>query len=231
MGQVAVVTGAARNLGSAIALSLAAQGFDVVVNTRRELAQAQQVADRATSLGVAALAVEADVSDEVAVTEMFRQASGLGDVRVLVNNVALRTRVSFDDLTLEDWRTAHAATLEGAFLCSRSAVPLMRRLGGGRVVNILGGNAMAGDPTRVHVASAKHGLVGLTVSLARACAADGITVNAVSPVGLTGLHGDAEALQAGRAQVADVVSFLASAAAAGVTGQVIDVGWTERYAK
>jgi 3-oxoacyl-[acyl-carrier protein] reductase len=225
VGHVAVVTGAARNLGSAIALSLAAQGFDVVVNTRRDLAAAQQVADRATSLGVTARAVVADVTDEAAVTDLFRQASALGDVRVLVNNASLRSRVSFDDLTLEEWRTAHAVTLEGAFLCSRAAVPLMRRLGGGRVVNILGGNAMAGDPSRVHVASAKHGLAGFTISLARACATDGITVNAVSPVGLDG--GD-EQLQAGRQRVADVVTFLASAGAAGVTGQVIDVGPTER---
>jgi 3-oxoacyl-[acyl-carrier protein] reductase len=226
VGHVAVVTGAARNLGSTIALSLAAQGLDVVVNTRRALDEAQQVADRAASLGVAARVVVADVTDGAAVTEMFRQASDLGDVRVLVNNVSLRTRVSFDDLTLEDWRSAHAATLEGAFLCSKAAVPLMRGLGGGRVVNILGGNAMAGDPSRVHVASAKHGLVGLTISLARACAADGITVNAVSPVGL---HGDVQQLQAGRQHVADVVTFLASAEAGAVTGQVIDVGRTERH--
>jgi 3-oxoacyl-[acyl-carrier protein] reductase len=228
VGQVAVVTGAARNLGSVIALTLAAQGFDLVVNTRRNLEEAQRVADRATSLGVTARAVAADVTDEAAVQDMFGQASAVGDVRVLVNNAALRSRVPLDDLSLAEWRTATAVILDGAFLCSRSAIPLMRGAGGGRVVNVLGGNAMAGDPARPHVAAAKHGLVGLTLALARACEADPITVNAVSPVGL---HGDDAQLRVGRQHVADVVGLLVSDSAAAVTGQVIQVHGARRTAR
>lgn len=221
MGQVAVVTGAARNLGAVIALTLAAQGFDLVVNTRSNIDEAQQVAERATSLGVTAIAVAADVTDEAAVQDMFAQASAVGAVRVLVNNAALRSRRALDDLTLAEWRTAVGVILEGSFLCSKAAVPLIRAGGGGSVVNILGGNALAGDPDRVHVASAKHGLVGLTLSLARACAGDGITVNALSPVAL---HGEDAQMRAGRQQVADVVSFLVSKSATALTGQVIEVG-------
>jgi len=226
MGQVAIVSGAARNLGAVLALALAQAGFDVVVNTRQDIEGAREVAREAESYGVSALAVAADVSDAAAVERMMDEASRLGDVHVLVNNASLRSRSAFHDLTPAQWRSAMAVTLDGAFLCSQAALPLMVAGGGGRIVNILGANAMAGDPERVHVSAAKHGLFGLTLGLSRACAADGVTVNAVSP----DVPGSTD-VDLRRHQVADVVTYLASQAAAAVTGQVIRVGDAENAAR
>lgn len=214
------MTGAARNLGSVIALSLAKQGFDVVVNTRSSQDEAELVAARVQEHGVKALAVSADVTDAAQVSAMFEAAASLGDVRVLVNNAAIRSTHSFANLTQDDWIRTHKVILEGAFLCSQRAVAAMRSGGGGRVINILGGHAMAGDANRVHVSAAKHGLVGMTLALSMACREDAITVNAVSPAGMSG---SVAAMGAKRQQVADMVTFLASPRAAAVTGQVIEV--------
>jgi 3-oxoacyl-[acyl-carrier protein] reductase len=214
-----VVTGAGRNLGSVIALALARDGFDVVVNTRSDIGGARAVCSRIEALGVRARAAVADVTDATAVARLMDEAHELGDIRVLVNNAALRNRVSFGELTLEQWRATLAVTLDAAFICSHAA--LDRMSGGGRIVNILGANALAGDPDRVHVSAAKHGLVGLTRALAAACAGTGVTVNAVSPAGL---QGEPAQLEQRRREVADVVAFLSSHAASGITGQVIEVG-------
>ncbi|MGH3383597.1 MAG: SDR family NAD(P)-dependent oxidoreductase [Nocardioidaceae bacterium] len=221
MTSVAVVTGAARNLGREIVLGLARQGLDVVVNTRSSGSEALGVAQEAQRLGVRALPFEADVTDEQAVAEMFSAAASLGSVRVLVNNAVLRKDASFDTMTFADWRGVQAVTLDGAFICARAAVPLLLEGGGGCIVNMLGGNALAGDARRAHLSAAKHGLVGLTLALASAYARQGITVNAVSPVGMK--TDSREALQERRRAVADVVCFLASPQARAVTGQVVDV--------
>jgi 3-oxoacyl-[acyl-carrier protein] reductase len=219
VGKVAVVTGAGRNLGSVIALALARDGFDVVVNTRSDIGSARAVCSRIEALGGRARAAVADVTDATAVARLMDEARELGDIRVLVNNAALRNRVPFGDLTLEQWRAALAVTLDAAFICSHAV--LDRMSGGGRIVNILGANALAGDPDRVHVSAAKHGLAGLTRALAAACAGIGVTVNAVSPAGL---QGEPDQLEQRRRQVADIVAFLCSQAASGITGQVIEVG-------
>jgi 3-oxoacyl-[acyl-carrier protein] reductase len=216
---VAVVTGAARNLGRSIALALSAAGFDVVVNARADLAAATEVA---AECGGRSIPVLADVSDPAAVAGMFERAAELGPVRVLVNNAALRTRVPIGELTVQEWRRVHSVVLDGAFHCVHAALPLLRAAGDGRIVTMLGGNALAGDPGRVHVSAAKHGLVGLTLSLAAACADDGITVNAVSP----GRMNPPDPVEADRrrARLADTVAFLAAPRASDVTGQVIAVG-------
>jgi 3-oxoacyl-[acyl-carrier protein] reductase len=224
---VAVVTGGARNLGRSIVLALAGAGFDVVVNTRSNLDQAEAVAEEVRDLGVRALPVRADVTDADAVAEMMRGAAGLGPLRVLVNNAALRTHVPIEEMTFDDWRTVHSVILDGAFRCVSAALPAMRTAagaggGGGRIITLLGAKAMRGDPARVHVAAAKYGLVGMTLSLANACAGDGITVNAVSPGLVT--EGDEQEIARRRAGVASTVAFLASTAASDVTGQVIEVG-------
>jgi 3-oxoacyl-[acyl-carrier protein] reductase len=219
---VAVVTGAGRNLGRAMVLALARAGFDVVVNTRSGLEQAEIVAKEAEALGVRALPVLADVTDGDAVDEMVGRASSLGPLRVLVNNASLRTRIPIGEMTFDHWRHVQAVTLDGAFRCVSSALPALRASGDGRIVNIAGVNALRGDPTRVHVSAAKHGLVGLTLALADACAADGITVNAVSP-GRMNADGEAESARR-RDRLASTVAFLASPQAGDVTGQVIEVG-------
>ncbi|MEW2550035.1 SDR family NAD(P)-dependent oxidoreductase [Streptomyces sp. NPDC047002] len=219
---VAVVTGAGRNLGRAMALALAEAGHAVVVNTRADLAAAEAVAKEAEAYGVPARAVAADVTDPAQVERLMARAAELGPLRVLVNNAAVRTRIPAAELTFDDWRRALDITLDGAFRCVRAALPALRASGRGRIVNIIGGNALRGDPDRVHVSAAKHGLVGLTLALAEACAGDGITVNAVSP-GHLNAPTEAETAR-NRAEVAAAVAFLASPRAAGVTGEVVSVG-------
>ncbi|HVV23156.1 MAG TPA: SDR family NAD(P)-dependent oxidoreductase [Pseudonocardiaceae bacterium] len=220
MSGVAVVTGAGRNLGRAIALALAAAGFDIIVNTRSDRAAAATVADEVTAMGVRAVPVLADVTEPAAVADMMDRAAELGPVRVLVNNAALRTRVPVDVMTFDDWHQVMGVTLDGAFHCVRAALPLLRAAGDGRVINLIGANSLAGDPSRVHVSAAKHGLIGMTLALAKAC--PDITVNAVSP-GTMNPPDEAQARQR-RARLAATVAFLASPAAGDVTGQVIEVG-------
>jgi 3-oxoacyl-[acyl-carrier protein] reductase len=219
---VAIVTGGARNLGRAIVLALAAAGFDVVVNARTDGAGAEAVAAEAAACGVRALPVLADVTDPAAVTAMVERAAELGPVGVLVNNAAVRTKVPVGELTIEDWRAVHSVVLDGAFHCVRAALPSLRAAGNGRVISVLGANALAGDPGRVHLSAAKHGLVGLTLALAKACAADGVTVNAVSPGKMN--PRDETAARQRRSRLAATVAFLASPDAGDVTGQVIEVG-------
>lgn len=224
---VAVITGGARNLGRAIVLALARDGFDVVVNTRVDTEHAEKVAAEARGRGVAAAVAAADVADPAAVERMFAVADELGPVRVLVNNAALRTRVPVHELTIGDWNAVRAVTLDGAFQCVLTALPRLRAAGGGRIITMIGANALHGDPGRVHVSAAKHGLIGMTKSLALACARDEITANAVSPGKMNpdadGAVNEDEARRR-RAAVADTVAFLASPAGCGITGQVIEVG-------
>jgi 3-oxoacyl-[acyl-carrier protein] reductase len=222
---VAVVTGGARNLGRTIVLALARDGFDVVVNTRSDVEQAEKVAAEAREFGVAAAVAAADVSDPAAVARLFAVADELGPLRVLVNNAAARTRVPVYDVTAADWEAVRAVTLDGAMNCVLAALPRLRT-GGGSVVSIIGGNALRGDPGRFHVSAAKYGLIGMTKALAAACAADHVNVNAVSPSHMNpsdGPDADREA-QRRREAVADVVAFLAAPAGCDVTGQLIEVG-------
>lgn len=222
---VAVVTGGARNLGRTIVLALARDGFDVVVNTRTDVARAEQVAARAREFGVEAAVAAADVADPAAVGRMFAVADGLGPLRVLVNNAAARTRVPVYDVTAEDWEAVRSVTLDGAMNCVLAALPRLRA-GGGAIVSIIGGNALRGDPGRFHVSTAKYGLVGMTKALAAACAADHVNVNAISPSNMDPEQGpDAEhELLRRRETVADAVAFLVSQAGRDVTGQLIEVG-------
>ena len=226
MSGVAVVTGGARNLGRSIVLALARAGYDTVVNTRSDRQAAEQVAAEARALGVRAEAAVADVTDPEQVAQMFSIADGLGPLRVLVNNAATRTRVPVYDVTAADWEGVRSVTLDGAMNCVFAALPRLRQ-NGGSVVSIIGGNALRGDAGRFHVSAAKYGLVGMTKALAAGCATDHINVNAVSP---SRMEPDADCpdpqadAQRRRDTVADAVSFLASAAGADVTGQVIEVG-------
>jgi 3-oxoacyl-[acyl-carrier protein] reductase len=222
---VAVVTGGARNLGRAIVLALARDGFDVVVNTRSDVEQAERVAAEARACGVEAAVAAADVADPVAVARMFAVADELGPLRVLVNNAAARTRVPVYEVTTADWEAVRSVTLDGAMNCVLAALPRLRT-DGGSIVSVIGGNALRGDPGRFHVSAAKYGLVGMTKALAAACAPDGVNVNAVSPSNMNpdpGPEAEGES-ERRREAVADAVAFLASRAGCDVTGQLIDIG-------
>jgi 3-oxoacyl-[acyl-carrier protein] reductase len=191
----------------------------VAVNTRVHAERADAVVAAIRAANGRAFAVTADVTDRAAVLRMFETLAAHGRLRVLVNNASYRPHQPADTITEEDWRRVHAVTLDGAFRCIQCALPALRP--GGRIVNILGRNALSGDPEKVHVSSAKYGLLGLTVALAAALREDRVAVNAVSP----GLSTDAteDLVVRCRSEIAQQVTRLAFADAVEVTGSVIRV--------
>jgi 3-oxoacyl-[acyl-carrier protein] reductase len=182
-GKVALVTGASRGIGRAVAVALAGAGFSVAVNYVRDRAQADETVRRLTDEGAVALAVQADVSDPAAVAAMFATVdTRLGGLDALVNNAGVATRV--DEITAiddETWRRTLAVNLDGAFYCMREAIPRLRARGGGRIVNVSSGAALTGGIIGAHYAASKAGMIALTVKAARELARDRIAVNAVLP--------------------------------------------------
>jgi 3-oxoacyl-[acyl-carrier protein] reductase len=182
-GKVALVTGAVRRIGRAIALSLAADGAAVIVHGRTSQAEAQAVAAEAEQLGGVSMVCLADVVDEGAVRDMVERIDErFGRLDVLVNNAAIRAQVPFLEMTLAQWREITGVILDGAFIVTQACMPLMLRGGdGGQIVNIGGATAYTGAFERAHVVAAKAGLGGLTRALATEFADRGITVNCVVP--------------------------------------------------
>lgn len=181
-GRIALVTGASRGIGRAIALALAAAGADVAVNYRERAADAAQVAEAIQAMGRRALAVGADVSSEQDVDAMIgRVHAALGRIDILVNNAGIGLVRGLDDLTLEDFDRTIAVNLRSAFLCMRAVLPGMREAGWGRVVNISSGAARGAGGVGPHYNASKAGMEGLTRGYAARVVRDGVTVNAVSP--------------------------------------------------
>ena len=182
-GKVALVTGAARRNGRAIAHALAREGAAVVINTRRSRDEAEKVRGEIEAMGGAAMMCAADITDEAAVGRMFGEIEKrFGRVDILVNNAADRHQTPFAEMTAAQWRGNVGIILDGAFFCSRAAVPHMLKNGWGRIVNISGtGHHMPNYIGRAHVSAAKAGLEGLTRALAAEYATRNITVNCVSP--------------------------------------------------
>jgi 3-oxoacyl-[acyl-carrier protein] reductase len=234
-GKVAIVTGAGRNIGRAIALALAAGGASIVVNARSNRAEADAVAREAEALRVKALVHIADVADAAAVQAMADMAvAHLGRIDILVNNAALRRERSFAEMSYVEWREILDATLDGAFHCTKACLPALRKSGAGTIVNIGGLSAHTGAKNRAHVVTAKAGIVGFTRALAHDLASDGITVNCVVP-GLIGTprpkdmpepahHLSHQTITGERGRPEDVaaaVRFLCGPAARYFTGQAI----------
>lgn len=180
-GQVALITGAARRIGRAVALALAREGACIVLNIRRSVEEAEAVAAEVRALGSRALVHAADVTAEADVVGMFDSVKEqFGRLDVLVNNAADRRQSPLGEMTLAEWRSITGTILDGAFLCTRAALPLLRARGG-TIVNIGGMTAHTGATNRAHVCAAKAGLVGLTKAIAVECGTSGITANCVVP--------------------------------------------------
>lgn len=181
-GKVAVVTGASRRIGRAVALGLAQAGASVLVHARQSRDEVEAVADEIRAAGGRATIALGDVTNEADVAGIFAAAQeAFGGVDILVNNAAIRGQKPFLDMTLDEWRATNAVILDGAFLCSREALRSMVGRGGGTIVNLGGVSAHVGAKERAHVATGKAGLVGLTRSLALEFADRNVTVNCVAP--------------------------------------------------
>src|ERR1700722_8392985 len=185
-GKVAIVTGAGRNIGRAIALALAQAGASILINARSNRAEAEAVAREVETLGIKALVHIGDVADAAGVPAMAETALGhFGRIDILVNNAALRREKPFAEMDYAEWREIMDVTLDGTFHCVKACLPALRKSGTGTIVNIGGLSAHTGARNRAHVVTAKAGIIGFTRALAHDLADDGITVNCVVP-GLIG---------------------------------------------
>jgi 3-oxoacyl-[acyl-carrier protein] reductase len=234
-GKVAIVTGAGRNIGRAIALALARDGASVLVNARSNGAEADAVAREIEAAGGKALVHIGDVADAAYVQAMADAAvKHFGRIDILVNNAALRREKPFAEMSYAEWREIMNVTLDGTFHCVKACLPALRKSGAGTIVNIGGLSAHTGAKDRAHVVTAKAGIVGFTRALAHDLAADGITVNCVVP-GLIGaprpkdkpepahhlVHQTITGDRGKPEDVAALVRFLCGPAARYINGQAI----------
>ena len=181
-GHTALVTGASRGIGAAIAMALAEAGAAVAVNYRERAAEADAVVAKIREFGGRATAIAADVSQAAAVAKMVdRAGSALGPIDVLVNNAGLAIVRGIDDLAENDFDLTIAVNLKSAFLCTQAVLPAMRAKQWGRIVNISSGAARGAGAIGVHYNASKAGMEGLTRGYAARLVKEGITVNAVAP--------------------------------------------------
>jgi 3-oxoacyl-[acyl-carrier protein] reductase len=235
-GKVAIVTGAGRNIGRAIALALARSGASVVVNVRSNQIEAENVVREIEAGGGKAVALVGDIGDEKTADRLVETAlKRFGRVDILVNNAALRREKPIADMSYSEWREVMNVILDGTFRCVRACLPALKK-NGGSIVNIGGMSAHIGSKDRAHVITAKAALVGFSRALAHDLAADRITANCVVPGAIdttrpassqnpahhlthgtiTGERGKAE-------DVAAMVRYLCGPGGRYVTGQTIHV--------
>jgi 3-oxoacyl-[acyl-carrier protein] reductase len=181
-GHTALVTGASRGIGAAVALALARAGASVAVNYRERADDAKAVAAKITASGGRAIAVAADVSQSADVTAMVgRVTEALGPIDILINNAGMAIVRGIDDLTEAEFDLTISVNLKSAFLCSQAVLPAMRARQWGRIVNISSGAARGAGAIGVHYNASKAGMEGLTRGYAARLVKQGITVNAVAP--------------------------------------------------
>src|SRR3984957_10300727 len=231
-GKVALVTGAAKRIGRSVALRLASEGADVVVNYRNSKGEADEVVAQIVAMGRRAVAVQADVAKRAEVIAMFAAVEKeFGRLDILVNNAGMFFSAKFEELTEEQWDSILDTNLKSQFLCSQAAAPMLRRSGHGRIINFASLGGLLAWPAYTHYCVSKAGVIMLTRCLSRALAPE-ITVNAIAP-GTISFPDDSPELaedfirkaplgRTGKPQdIDDAIIFLVQSAF--VTGQVIVV--------
>jgi 3-oxoacyl-[acyl-carrier protein] reductase len=180
--RVALVTGASRGLGRAMAIALAGSGAHTVVNYRKEQSAAEEVCATIRKLGAHAIAIQADVSISAEVDRLVSTVErDLGPVDILVNNAGISQIKPFGELTEADWDHLLDVNLKSAFLVTQRVLPGMRQRRWGRIINLSSVAAQTGGVIGPHYAASKAGLIGLTHSYASLLAKEGITANAIAP--------------------------------------------------
>ncbi|MCG9893417.1 MAG: 3-oxoacyl-[acyl-carrier-protein] reductase [Thermosynechococcaceae cyanobacterium MS004] len=235
-GKVAIVTGASRGIGRAIALALAAEGASVAVNYASSEAAAAAVVAEAQALGSEAIALHADVSDAAQVERLVAAViEKWGRVDILVNNAGITKDTLLLRMDLAQWQSVIDLNLTGIFLCTKAIGKLMLKQRSGRIINIASVSGQVGNAGQANYSAAKAGVIGFTKSIAKEFAPRGITVNAVAPGFITtdmtdGLKADEilKLIPLGRygqpEEIAGMVRFLAAdPAAAYITGQTFNV--------
>jgi 3-oxoacyl-[acyl-carrier protein] reductase len=236
--KVALVTGSALNIGRAIALALASDGFRIMTTARQSETDARETARLVRETGSDADTHLADISDHTQATALVETTvQRFGRLDVLVNNASIRRQTKFADMTPEEWREIMGTTIDGAFYCAHAAAPHIIAAGGGTIINLGGISSHVGAVGRVHAITAKAGMVGLTRALSKELAPHNITVNTVVPGSIETVRGFAAGGNSGRAalpdsplgrrgkpeEIAAMVRFLCSDEARYVTGQSIHV--------
>lgn len=235
---VAVITGAGKGIGKAIALRLAKDGYKIAVCYKNSKDAAENTVSEIEAFGGSAAAYQLDITDAQNVNSVIAEIEkDFGEIGVLVNNAGIAEQALFTDITDEMWRKMTDTNLSGAFYCSRAVLPYMIHRKKGKIINIASIWGETGGSCEVHYSAAKAGLIGMTKALAKEVGLSGITVNCVSPgVILTDMtsHFDESTMNElkdetplGRIgtprDVAGAVSFLASADADFITGQDLAV--------
>ncbi|EST13095.1 3-oxoacyl-[acyl-carrier-protein] reductase [Sporolactobacillus laevolacticus] len=237
-GKVALVTGASRGIGRAIAIALAKQGASIIVNYSGNKARAEETAADIRAAGAEALVWQSDISDEQSVQDMVKQSvDHFGHLDIVVNNAGITRDGLLMRMKETDWDAVLNTNLKGVFLVTKAALRPMMRQKQGRIINIASVVGILGNPGQANYVAAKAGLIGLTKATAREVASRGITVNAVAPGFIVTEMTDQlpedvkekmlSEIPLGKLgtpeNVADVVSFLASDESRYMTGQTLSV--------
>ena len=235
-GQIAIVTGASRGIGKAIAIFLAKEGAEVIINYSSSLENANKVVSEINSFGGKAYPLQADISNENSVNELIKTVLEKNNkIDVLVNNAGITKDGLLMRMKTDDWQKVLDLNLSGVFYCTRAVSRQMLKQKKGRIINITSVVGLMGNPGQANYSAAKAGIVGFTKSTSKEFASRGITVNAVAPGFIStdmtkDLNSESilNAIPLGRfgnpEDVAGTVRFLAAdPAAAYITGQTIQV--------
>ena len=218
-GKVALVTGASRGIGRAVAIELAKEGATVAINYAGNVAAAEEVKNIITDMGGKAMIVQADVSDEQAASEMVEKViAEFGQIDILVNNAGITRDGLFIRMKSQDWNAVINTNLTGIFNCTKVAAKYMMKKRSGKIINMTSVSGIMGNIGQTNYSAAKAGVIGFTKSLAREMTAampEKAQAQVVGSIPL-GKMGQPE-------DIANAVVFLASDKASYITGQVVNV--------